>query len=93
MNCYIVIYNLQTPDVHKSISQLHNALRSFERWGRLTEYSWAIVSNKSAKQIRDCLVDYLGPNDQIIVIRSGREAAWHNLLASNDWLKTNLPLG
>lgn len=90
MNCYIVIYNLQSSTSEAEVSRLHSALRTFEGWGRITDSSWAIVTSKSAVEIRDFLDNYIDSNSQLMVIKSGREAAWRNILASNDWLKSNL---
>lgn len=36
-------------------------------------------------------MQFMDANDRLIVILSGREAAWTKLLASNDWLRNNLP--
>lgn len=90
MHCYIVIYNLPSSVSDGDISRLHKALRTFESWGRITDSSWAILTSKSVVEIRDFLGDLIGSDSQLMVIKSGHEAAWRNVLASNDWLKSNL---
>ena len=31
-------------------------------------------------------------NDRLIVIKSGQQAAWTNVMATNDWIKENIIL-
>lgn len=90
MHCYIVLYDLCKPD--RNYNRLYLQLRSYERWGRLTESAWAIVTKKAFDSIRDELRACIDDNDRLIVIRSGQQAAWTNVMASNEWLKDNLIL-
>lgn len=69
---------------------LYQALRSFPYWGKITESTWAVVTSKTAVEIRDFLSNYIDSNDRLIVILSGRSAAWTHLLASNAWVIENL---
>jgi len=87
-HCYIVSYDLLNSG--QNYEGLYNALKSFHYWGRLTESTWAVVSNQGYTEIRDFLQKFLDSNDRLIVIRSGRSAAWTKLLASDDWAKQNL---
>lgn len=87
-HCYIISYDLCRPG--KDYSSLYKAIKSFPGWGRLTESTWAIVCSGSVVQIRDYLMQYMDANDRLVVILSGRAAAWTKLLASNDWLRNNL---
>lgn len=89
-HCYIVSYDLCNPT--RNYNQLYMALKSFGYWGKLTESTWAIVSDWPAVQIRDKLIRYIGHNDRLVVILSGKSAAWNNLLASNDWVRNTLVL-
>ena len=90
MHCYIVIYDLCKPG--KNYARLYATLRNYEKWGRLTESAWAIVSSKSFEQIRNELKICLDETDRLIVIRSGQQAAWTNVMASSEWVKENLIL-
>lgn len=90
MHCYIVLYDLCMPG--QNYARLYAQLRSYERWGRLTESAWAIVTTKAYDQIRDELKMYIDENDRLIVIRSGQQAAWTMIMASNEWVKENLIL-
>lgn len=90
MHCYIVLYDLCLPN--RNYDKLYEILKSYERWGRLTESAWAIVSAKSYNKIRDELKEVIDENDRLIVIKSGQQAAWTNVMASNEWIRDNLVL-
>ena len=87
-HCYIISYDLCQPG--RNYEQLYQALRSFPNWGKMTESTWAIVSSKTCVEIRDFLCRYIDSNDRLVVISSGRSAAWTRLLANNEWLMENL---
>lgn len=87
-HCYLIAYDLCKPG--RDYGALYRALKSFPRWGKLTESTWAVVSPWSAVQIRDYLMQFMDANDRLVVILSGRVAAWTKLLASNDWLRNSL---
>lgn len=90
MNCFIISYDLCSPD--RNYNQLYSAIKSYGTWGRLTESTWAIVTNSTAVQIRDFLMKFIDNNDRLVVIKGGKEAAWIHTLASNSWVKQNLAL-
>lgn len=87
-HCYIISYDLCQPS--RDYYRLYQALQSFPHWGRLTESTWAIVSTSTSIQIRDYLAEFMDNNDRLIVILSGKSAAWTKLLASSDWVRNNL---
>jgi len=89
-HCYIISYDLCQPG--RDYNALYNALKSFYNWGKLTESTWAVVSNATAVEIRDLLLRYIDPNDRLIVVRGGKAAAWNKMLAKNQWLMDNLKL-
>jgi hypothetical protein len=88
MLCYIITYDLIQPG--RSYENLHNAIRSYERWAKITESVWAVVTQRNAVSIRDHLSTYLDANDRIFVIKSGAEAAWKNTICEHQWLQGNL---
>ena len=90
MHCYIVLYDLCSPN--QNYNKLYTLLESYERWGRLTESAWAIVTTKTYIQIRDEIRQVIDDNDRLIVIKSGQQAAWTNVMASNEWIKENIIL-
>ena len=81
-HCYIVSYDLCQPN--RNYQDLYAALKSFPVWGRLTESTWAVVTDKTHAEIRDFLMKY--------IILSGKSAAWTKVLAPNEWVKNNLVL-
>ena len=85
MQSYIVIYETAT-----KANEFKNYLKGLSKWGRLTDDSWLVVTQKSATQIRDDLGALKSPGDRIFVVRSGYVAAWSNTRASHDWIKKNI---
>ena len=87
-HCYLISYDLCQPG--RNYENLYEALRRFSKWARLTESFWAVVSTATSTEIRDYLLRYIDDNDRIIVIQSGRNAAWNHVIASNEWCRINL---
>lgn len=88
MKCYIISYDLLQPG--RNYDALYEAIKKHSKWARINESVWAVVTNKTAVQIRDNLGQYLDSNDRIFVVKSGVEAAWRNSRCKNEWLKENL---
>jgi hypothetical protein len=84
---YIVIYDISDDGDSNGI---HEKLKSYSGWAKITESTWAIVTLKKAKEIRDELKNYIGTKGRLFVVKSGVEAAWSNVRASNVWFKKNL---
>lgn len=87
-HCYIVLYDLCQPG--RDYNRLYQALKSFPNWGKLTESAWAVVSEYGAVQLRDYLCQFVDSGDRLIVILSGKSAAWTKVLANDEWVKNNL---
>ena len=87
MAAYVVSYDLVGD---RDYSKLYSALKSYSAWGRVVESTWVIVSNASAVEVRDHLTSYMDSDDRILVVKSGTEAAWRNVICDNDWLKNNI---
>ena len=88
MTAYIVCYDLQKPG--KNYEVLYTKIKSYGIWARVTESNWVIVTSKSAVELRDDLLSVMDNNDRLFVVKSGREAAWHNSRCKNEWLKARL---
>lgn len=86
--CYIISYDLCQPN--RDYVTFYNALKSFPIWGRLTESTWAVVSNKTCVEIRDYLMTFIDDDDRLIVVLGGKSAAWVRVIADNNWVKENL---
>lgn len=89
MPCYVISYDLKHKD-EEDYKTLINSIKAFRKWAHINESTWAIVTHKEAKEIRDHLRQFIHNDDSIFVIKSGVEAAWRNVIASNIWLKNHL---
>lgn len=87
MNTFLVVFEIQNAD---KVSAIIEYLKGFPTWARITGTCYAIVTDKSAREIRDELSQNIDPNDRIFVSLSGHVAAWKNSCCSNKWLKENL---
>lgn len=87
MRCYVITYDLIK---QKNYEILWQAIKTLGVWAKITESTWAVKTEKSAKEIRDYLSQYIDSDDRIFVVRSGVEAAWKNSICSNEWLRNNL---
>lgn len=68
-------------------------LRSMvDQYCPIHENAFAIMTDYTATQIRDMIMQYSLPLDRIFIVRSGTEAAWKNAYGqeNTDWLKKNL---
>lgn len=75
MATYLVGYDIN-PDDQGADTALTEAIRRQGLCWCTDESTWLVVSEKSAVQIRDALASYLKQNDQLLVVREDREAAW-----------------
>lgn len=82
------MYDLRKPG--SNYNKLYNAIKEYGVWAKITESSWAIVTESTATEIRDNLVSYLDNNDRLFVIKSGHNSAWRNVIASSEWFKKHL---
>lgn len=89
-NCFIISYDLRAP--FRDYETLYSAIRSYGIWGRLTESTWAIVTDSTSEQVRNHLLQYIDTDDRLVVIKGGKEAAWVRAMANNEWLQKYLAL-
>lgn len=87
METYLISYDLSNKDKYK---ELFEKIKSYGKWAHITESFFAIVSDKSAVEIRDELLKIIGDESSLMVVRSAHEAAWHNTLCTSEWLKKSL---
>jgi hypothetical protein len=87
MACYLISYDLRNT---REYENLYKAIKSYGTWAHVLESSWAIVSSKSAKEIRDHLKTFIDDDDGLFVVKSGIEAAWQKVRCKDKWLKDNL---
>lgn len=87
MSCFLVQYDLRKT---RDYSSLYEAIKSYTNWAHILESSWAVVTTKSAAEVRDHLLQHMDADDGLLVVRSGREAAWQRVICHDQWLKDNL---
>jgi hypothetical protein len=90
METYLISYDLHDSGADEYDS-VFDYIKSYSAgWAYINESLWAIKTNKSAVVIRDELYAKTNKKSRIFVIKSGIEAAWSNVICSNQWLKDNL---
>ena len=87
MKCYIITYDLRFQRHYES---LWDAIKTYSKWAKITESTWAIVTEQSATEIRNYLTQFTDSDDRLFIIKSGAEASWKNSMANNAWLRENL---
>jgi hypothetical protein len=88
MTCYIVTFEVD-PARKASFKE---RLKTYSNYCPIHDTCWAILTEKTAAQVRDHLTAALDPTDRLFVLRSGTEAAWRNSYGeeNNAWLKKYL---
>ncbi len=71
-NCYIINYDLRKSRDYES---LYDAIRSYGTYAKILESCWAVVSERSATEIRNHLQTVMDEDDGIFVVKSGGAAA------------------
>jgi len=87
MACYLVSYDLVG---RRDYERLYGAIKAHGTWAHIHESLWAVVTNGTAAQVRDNLLQYIDADDRLFVIRSGSEAAWRGTICKSEWLKEYL---
>lgn len=88
MNSYIISYDLMSPS--KDYSSLISAIKSYGTYAKVLESCWIIKSSNSSATIRTHLTSYMDSDDKIFVAKLTGEAAWSNVLCTDDWIKNNI---
>ena len=88
MTCYIITYDLVNDDSDYDI--LIKEIKTYSKWAHINKSTWSIITEDSAKEIRDNLKKKVNSEDRLFVIKSGVEAAWSNAMCKTQWLKDNL---
>lgn len=88
MSSKIIEYDLQKPG--RDYDALYEAIKSYGTWAHVTESTWFIKTEDSCAQVRDKLKQVVDSNDRLFVATLTGEAAWHNVICDNDFLKKHL---
>lgn len=84
---YIISYDMLGDGDYASLIK---RIKEYKYWAHITESTWAVLSSKSAVEIRDDIKDFLTDGSRLIVVQSANVAAWNNTICSNEWLKKNV---
>lgn len=90
MATYMVGYDLNRPG--QDYKDLIGAIEKLSgtRWHCL-DSTWLIVTDRSAKEIRDALKPHLDGNDELLVAKMAGEGAWAGFNEEcSSWLSNNL---
>lgn len=90
MSSYLVTFQAKELQTREKIREF---LKTFDSYCAVHNTCWVISTDLKAKQIRDKVGEIIQPGDRLLVLRSGTEGAWRNVLggaASSEWLKENL---
>lgn len=90
MPTYVVGYDL-FKKAEKDYTTLFQAIQALGANWRLLDSTWIVVSPLSSQQIRDTLLGHIHSDDKLLVVKTGKEAAWYGFPSQyNDWLKEKL---
>lgn len=85
MAVYQIGYDLRK---QRNYDALYERIKRYGDWCHALESSWVIVTNQSASDIRDNLLQVLDRDDGLLVTRLQGEAAWYGLGDDvSAWLK------
>jgi hypothetical protein len=86
---YLVLFQIAE---RANRDNMREGLRSFESYCPLTNTAWAIVSEKSAAELRNQLGKFVVKPDRLYILELGHSGAWRNAISEkhSEWLKANL---
>lgn len=94
MATYLICYDINKEGSAYSTANkvLTDKIKSmFSVWWHHLDSTWIVVTEMSAKDIRDKLRPILDANDELLVILSGGEGAWSGFdEKGSKWLLDNL---
>jgi hypothetical protein len=88
MAVLLVTYDLKKPG--QDYSDLLNAIKGYA-WAKLSESSYAIITDNSPSTIYSELRTFIDVNDHIYIINLKRPHYGYGPKDVNDWLGLNLP--
>lgn len=84
---YVISYDLAEGG---NYDDLFSQIKSYGYWAHITESTWAVLSTKTASEIRDDIASHLTEGSRLIVVESANVAAWRNVICRNEWLKEHI---
>lgn len=95
MATYIIMYdiNQEGEGYSEANKKLIDRIKElFSTYWHYLDSTWIVVTeDMDQKQIRNDLKEYLDENDELLVVKSGKDGAWHGFSKkASDWLVENL---
>ena len=90
MTTYLVSCEATLPDL---LGGVELVLNTYGEFAQLTKTLWAVITEKDIKILRDelkLLLESQGSEARVIIVKSGRLAAWSRSICPNKWLLDNL---
>ena len=90
MNSYLIGYDLnQTGQDYTDL--VETIKNTFGTWWHHLDSTWIVKSDMTSEQIRDILRVRIDSNDELLVVKLVREAAWSGFNdRGSQWLLNNL---
>jgi|HigsolmetaGSP11D_1036233.scaffolds.fasta_scaffold04321_2 CRISPR/Cas system-associated endoribonuclease Cas2 len=94
MATYLICYDINKEgEAYRQANKLltDRIKELFQTWWHHLDSTWIVVTNLSAAEIRNALRSYIDTDDELLVIKSARDAAWHGFSdQGSSWLKDYL---
>lgn len=87
MKTFLISYDLNGDGNREVLSK---AIKDYGIWAQITNSLWAVQTESSVLDVREKLNKLLPEGSRLMVVKSGAESAWRNVMCQNDWLQANL---
>lgn len=77
MTSFLITYNLKAP--HLNQAPLIDAIKSYDGYWHGINSTWIVYADSTSAAIRDHLIQYIGNNDEILVLKLSGEGAWRGI--------------
>jgi hypothetical protein len=88
MAIYLISYDLNKPG--QDYADLIAAIKRLGTWWHYLDSTWVVEHDGPAMTIRDALFPNLDRNDELLVVRLGKDWAWYGRTDAGQWLQRNL---
>ena len=93
MATILIAYDIH-PSTGDACERVADSIRSLGEWWHHLESTWLVKTDHGPEQIRDLLREYVGSDDQLLIVDISRvAAAWFGANdAGSRWLQANLSM-
>ena len=93
MATILIAYDIH-PSTGDACERVADSIRSLGEWWPHLESTWLVKTDHGPEQIRDLLREYVGSDDQLLIVDISRDAAaWFGVNdAGSRWLQANLSM-